>query len=578
MKKGMRIILPIILVIVILACSIWYLFIYDRPFARDMLLSFARISEESGSLELSEWFYNQAYNLADQDDAASRDQVAIELSEQYKRTKNYTKAEYTLSNAIANGGGIDLYIALCQTFVEQDKLYDAVNMLDNVKDPEIKAQLDALRPAAPELSPDPSRPYNQYISVSATAESGTLFVASNGRFPSKYDAPYSEPLRLTDGENVINALVLSDDNLVSALTSETYTVGGVVKEITFVDPAVEAEVRKLLNVSDDKQLLNSDLWKITEFTVPEGTANYADLVHMTFLTKLTLENGVSGDLSCIGAMTNLTDLTIKNTVVTREAVEAIGTLIYLENLTLENCNLSNISAFKGATAIVTLNLSHNAISDINALSSMKDLKELNLEHNVITAISPLSALASLTKLDISNNVISSLAPISGISALTWLDAGTNAITELGDMSSLTALTYLCLNTNKLVNVSTLANCTALTELDIAKNSVTDISKLAALTNMITFDFSNNQVTALPEFTTTCALATIKGAYNNISTLQPLSGLDNLNNVFMDYNSEISSVKCLANCYKLIEVNVYGTKVSDVSALTGMDVIVNYNPT
>lgn len=577
MKKGMRIVLPIILVVIILTCSIWYLFIYDRPFARDMLLSFARFSEEGGSISLSEWFYNQAYYLADKD-AASRDRVAIELSEQYKRTKNYTKAEYTLSNAIANGGGIDLYIALCQTFVEQDKLYDAVNMLDSVKDPEIKAQLDALRPAAPKLSPDPSRPYNQYISVSATAQSGTLFVAANGRYPSKYDDPYAEPLKLTDGENVINALALSEDNLVSPLTSETYTVGGVVKEITFADPAVEAEVRKLLNVPDDKQLYNSDLWKITEFTVPAGTADYADLIHMTFLTKLTLEDGVAGDLSCLGAMTNLTDLTIKNTVVNREAVDAIGTLVYLENLTLQNCNLSNISALKGATAITTMDLSHNAISDIGALSAMTGLKELNLEHNVITAISPLATLTSLKKLDISNNVITSLAPISGISALVRLDAGTNTISELGDMSSLTTLTYLCLNSNKLTNVSALVKCTALTELDIAKNTITDISKLAALTNMITFDFSNNQVTALPEFTTTCALVTIKGAYNNVSTLEPLSGLDNLNNVFMDYNPEISSVKSLANCYKLIEVNVYGTKVSDVSALTGMDVIVNYNPT
>lgn len=577
MKKGMRIVLPIILVAVILICSIWYLFIYDRPFARDMLLSFARISEGSGSLDLSEWFYNQAYNLADKD-VASRDQVAIELSEQYKRSKNYTKAEYTLTNAIANGGGIDLYIALCQTFVEQDKLYDAVNMLDSITDPVINAQLNSLRPAAPSLSPDASRPYNQYISVSATAQSGTLYVAANGRYPSKNDAPYSEPLRLTDGENVISALAISEDNLVSPLTSKTYTVGGVVKEITFADPAVEAEVRKILNVSDEKQLYNSDLWKITEFTVPAGTADYTDLQHMTFLTKLTLEDGVSGDLSCIGAMTNLKDLTIKNTVVTRQAVDAIGTLIYLENLTLQGCNLSNISALKGATAVVTLNLSHNNISDIGALSSMTNLKELNLEHNVITAISALSSLTSLKKVDISNNVITSLAPISGVSTLTWLDAGTNTISELGDMSSLTALTYLCLNTNKLTNVSALAKCTALTDLDIAKNTITDISKLAALTNMITLDFSNNQVTALPEFTTTCALATIKGAYNNVSALDPLSGLDNLNNVFMDYNPELSSVKCLSNCYKLIEVNVYGTKVSDVSALTGMDVIVNYNPT
>ena len=575
MKKTMRILLPVLLVIAIILCSIWYLLIYDRAFARDMLLSCARISDESGNHTLSTWFYNCAYDLTD-NDSNSRDQVAIELAQQYKRSGNYTKAEYTLANAIADGGGVDLYIALCKTYVEQDKLYDAVNMLNNVTRPEIKAQLEQLRPAAPTMSPD-SGLYNQYISVSISCESGSLYAATGNKYPSK-KAPYIESIQLTDGENAVSALVISESGLVSQLISKNYTIGGVVKEVTFADSGVEKEVRKILNVESEKILYSSDLWKILEFTVPAGTQSYEDLQHMTFLTSLTLENSVAGDLTCIESMQNLTDLTIRNTTISKETVNAIGTLVYLKNLTLENCGLSNISALSNITAVENLNLSHNAISDITPLSGLKELKTLNLEHNVITACSSLSGLASLQTLDISNNVLTTIAPISGIASLTWIDANTNSIASLSDMTSLTALEHLDLSSNKLTNIVSLAACTGLVDLNISGNTITDISKLAALTNLMYLDFSNNQVSALPEFPVSCALVTINGSHNNISTLEPLGGLDHLNNVYMDYNAEISTIKPLARCYKLIEVHVYGTKVTNVTALTDMSVIVNYDPT
>ena len=67
-------------------------------------------------------------------------------------------------------------------------------------------------------------------------------------------------------------------------------------------------------------------------------------------------------------------------------------------------------------------------------------------------------------------------------------------------------------------------------------------------------------------------------YNKLDTLVPLGGLQKLNNVYMDYNKGITLVKALADCPMLIQVNVYGTGVRNVSVLTAMNVIVNYDPT
>ena len=56
MKKAIRIILPIILVLVIILCTVWYLFVYDKPFTIDVLLSWARQSEAKGNHEAAAWF------------------------------------------------------------------------------------------------------------------------------------------------------------------------------------------------------------------------------------------------------------------------------------------------------------------------------------------------------------------------------------------------------------------------------------------------------------------------------------------------------------------------------------------
>ena len=571
MKKFIRIIIPVILAIAIVLCMAWYLFIYDRTFTRDVLLGFARYSEGQGHHSTAAWFYSLAYSQASDNDA-----VAIELANQYKSSGNYTKAEYTLSNAIQDGGGIELYIALCKTYVEQDKLLDAVAMLDNVTNPDIKEQLSTLRPKSPSATPDPGF-FNQYISVTLTTENGTIYATTDKQYPSTAKNAYAEPIALADGENTIYALTVSDNGLVSPLSIIGYTVGGVIEEMVFADSAVETEVRKLLDAADDEVLYTNDLWTIKSFTVPAKAKSYADLKHMPFLESLRIEKGISDELKILTYLQNLQQLYIVGTAVSQEQLTTVGSLSHLKELTLQNCSLSDIAPLEGAKSLIRLDLSGNTIRNIDALKSMSVLSELYLQQNVLVDVSALAGLTALTKLNISSNAITSLAPISGLTALTWLDAGTNSITELGNISSLSALTYLSLKSNKLTNVTAIGKCNKLIELDISTNQLTDISGIEKLTKLQTFDFSYNQVTKLPPFPNNCALITINGSNNNISNLDPLGGLENLNNVHMDYNKKISSVKPLADCPVLVEVNVYGTKVNNVSVLTNQGIIVNYDP-
>ena len=150
MNRALKRILPILLAIVIICSCIWYLFVYDREFTRDLLLEQARYFEEHGEHDIAAWLYNTAYSQVDDNEI-----IAIELAEHFKSIGNYTQAEVTLCDAIADGGSAELYIALCKTFVEQDKLLDAVDMLDNISNPAIKEELDGMRPKLPTVSAEP---------------------------------------------------------------------------------------------------------------------------------------------------------------------------------------------------------------------------------------------------------------------------------------------------------------------------------------------------------------------------------------------------------------------------------------
>lgn len=578
MKKAFRIILPIVLVVAILFCTIWYLLVYDRAFTRDILLSAARHFESSGNLSASAWFYNYAYRHA-----GDNDSVAIELSNQYKIAGNYTKAEYTLTTAIADGGGIDLYLALSKLYVEQDKLLDAGRMISNLTNEDIKAQLEQMRPAAPTCTPDPvidGSHYTQYISIDISAKAKAMYVNANGEFPSTQTDLYSkQEITLHDGENKIYAIAVGENGLVSPVSIFAFTVGGVVQEVEFADPVMEATFRKILNFDDEKTVYTSDLWTIQEFTVPADAQKLDDLQHLAFLKTLKMDAAPTGQLSHISGLTNLEELIISNTVVQAEDIPHLGKLRSLQRLTLQKCSLSTITGLEQATSLTHVDLSDNSLRDIAPLSKLLNLQELDLSTNALNDISALSGLKNLISLDLSHNNLTSLSPISTVPGLEMLNVAYNSLSELTGVAELSHLADLNASNNKLTDVSLLSGNTELAELDISDNRIADISALSALRKLTNFSFSNNKVTALPAWSADCALVNINGSNNLLSSLAPLKGLSQLNNVYMDDNNDISNVEVLKSCPVLIQVNVSRTSVirnAQVTPLTNMGVIVIYD--
>ena len=552
MKRAFKVIIPLVLILALLGAGCWY-FGFQRPdLTTGVLLTQAESMAQNGRFDRAITYYTWAWNLE-----PDRDDIPIDLAETYIAAGNYTKAEYTLVKAIsAHPQLTELYVSLCRTYVMQDKLLDAVQMLDRTTDPAVKAELDQLRPAAPVITPE-SGYYSEYIDVTAASDTGTVYVTLNGEYPSMETDAYSQPISLESGETALLAVAVNDQGLVSPVIRNGYTVGGVVEAVSLSDSAVEQTVRETLSLDADDALMSDVLWSITHLTLPETVQDLSDLRLFTGLQSLTIQNISGMDFTILNQLPALQELDLSGCTISSNAMEAIGSLTELRKLTLNGCALTDITAFSQLTKLKEIHLSGNILEDIGILSLLLDLETVNLSNNPLTSIAGLSTCANLKYVDITDCSVGSLGALSGKGTVeTVLASG-----------------------NKIKNLDDLINCSSLKVLDVSRNMIEDISILAWLPNLEWISAEQNAITELPAFDPdTSVLVHLDLDNNQISDVSTLAGIDTLNYLYLDYN-QVKDLTPLADNRNLVQVNVWDNAITEesVEALGEASIILNYNP-
>ena len=552
MKRVLKIVIPLVVVLALLGTAAWFFLSFRADLTAGFLRGQAAKMVERERYSRAVTYYNWAWQLDPENQ-----EIPLALAEAYAGSGNYTKAEYTLVRAIsARPQDVDLYVALCQVYVAQDKLLDAVQMLDRTSDAEVKAALDELRPAAPVLSPENGY-YTEYIEVTADGDGNAVYLSIDGDYPSMEDDAYTGPVTLPGGETMVMAVAVDENQMVSQAVQNGYTIGGVVEPVTLNDPAIDAAVREQLGMTAGETLMTDDLWSIAELTLPDTVADLADLSHFTGLTTLTIQNVSGLDFSVLSQLTALQTLDLSGCTISTGSLDAIAGLTGLRVLRLNNCALTDINALSQLTALTELQLANNSLTDIGVTSLMLDLETVTLTNNPITSIAGLSACTKLKSLDISGCSVTSIASLSGKTALETLLAGNNQIADL----------------------SPLEGCTALAVLEVPYNLVSDISVLAQLPALTRFVGNNNQITAVPDFDEeTSKLQYIQLDYNEVADLAGLQGINSLNYVYADYN-QVETILPLKNNINLIQINVWDNPIpeEEVKSLQENSIIVNYNP-
>ena len=552
MKRVLKIVIPLVVVLALLGTAAWFFLSFRADLTAGFLRGQAAKMVERERYSRAVTYYNWAWQLDPENQ-----EIPLALAEAYAGSGNYTKAEYTLVRAIsARPQDVDLYVALCQVYVAQDKLLDAVQMLDRTSDAEVKAALDELRPAAPVLSPENGY-YTEYIEVTADGGGNAVYLSIDGDYPSMEDDAYTGPVTLPGGETMVMAVAVDENQMVSQAVQNGYTIGGVVEPVTLNDPAIDAAVREQLGMTAGETLMTDDLWSIAELTLPDTVADLADLSHFTGLTTLTIQNVSGLDFSVLSQLTSLQTLDLSGCTISTGSLDAIAGLTGLRVLRLNSCALTDINALSQLTALTELQLANNSLTDIGVTSLMLDLETVTLTNNPVTSIAGLSACTKLKSLDISGCSVTSIASLSGKTALETLLAGNNQIADL----------------------SPLEGCTALSVLEVPYNLVSDISVLAQLPALTRFVGNNNQITAVPDFDEeTSKLQYIQLDYNEVTDLAGLQGINSLNYVYADYN-QVETILPLKNNINLIQVNVWDNPIpeEEVKSLQENSIIVNYNP-
>ena len=552
MKYILKIFLIVLLVVAIIGGACWF-FLVQRP---DLTMSvFAHWGDyfyDAGRYNRAVALYETACKLAPENA-----NLPVRLAQAYINSGNYTKAEYTLVSAITNNPeSVQLYVALSKTYIEQDKILDAEQMLDRITSSDVKAQIDALRPRPPVLSPE-SGYYSEYIDVSVSATGGTAYLAVNQDYPSIETDAYEAPVTLAAGDSKVVVVTVAENGLVSDAVYGGYTIGSVVEEVKLADSALDSYVRELLGKSASDTLMSDELWEIEELTLPEGVQDISDLTRFAGLQTLTIQNATGLDLSVLPQLTTLQTLDLSGTTLPTSILEAIGTLPELKKLVLESCAVTAINPLVGLSNLEYLDLTNNSVADLTAITALEHLKDLYLTNNPVKSITYLNSCLELERLHIENCGVSRLSSLAGNTSLQELYASNNEISD----------------------ISVLSDCVSLSVLDISDNQVKDVSVIASLPELTYFLASHNLIEALPAFDTeNCKLVRINVNNNQLTDLSPLKGLPSLNYIFADYN-QISDISGLEDCPLLTQLNLFDNPVNEeqVKALQEIGRIVNYTP-
>ena len=552
MKYILKIFLIVLLVVAIIGAACWF-FLVQRP---DLTMS---VFAHWGDYFYDAGRYNRAVSLYETACKLSPNNanLPVRLAQAYINSGNYTKAEYTLVSAITNNPeSVQLYVALSKTYIEQDKILDAEQMLDRITSADVKAQIDALRPNAPVLSPE-SGYYSEYIDVAVTATGGTAYLAVNQDYPSIETDAYEAPVTLEAGDSKVVVVTVAENGLVSDAVYGGYTIGSVVEEVKLSDSALDSYVRELLGKTASDTIMSDELWEIEELTLPEGVQDISDLTRFAGLKTLTIQNATGLDLSVLPQLTTLQTLDLSGTTLPTSTLDAIGTLPELKKLVLQSCAVTAINPLVGLSNLEYLDLTNNSVSDLTAITALEHLKDLYLTNNPVKSITYLNSCLELERLHIENCGVSRLSSLAGNTSLQELYASNNEISD----------------------ISVLSDCVSLSVLDISDNQVKDVSVIANLPELTYFLASHNQIESLPAFdTANCKLVRINVNNNQLTDLSPLKGLPALNYIFADYN-QISDISGLEDCPLLTQLNLFDNPVNEaqVKALQEIGRIVNYTP-
>ncbi|MDR0325749.1 MAG: leucine-rich repeat domain-containing protein [Oscillospiraceae bacterium] len=535
----------------------------------------AEQAREAGDAERAASLYERALGVSPRDET-----LRLLVCDLYREAGNFSRAEFTLTSGLRDvGPSAALYAKLSAVYVEQNKLLDAVNLLDTIRLPDARDKIGAARPAPPEFLL-PAGVYRQRVEAELIAGDGCLiYVSWTGEVPSVTRDLYTGTVALGPGVTRARAVAVSAGGLVSEWAEAEYTLEQIIDPIEFTDPAVESLIRETIG-KPEGLLYTSDIWDITSL-VSARPANYTTLDDLLLCPKLQ-ELSLTGnqgrcDISVLPLLEHLDTLSLTSFGIDSFDLEWIGQCISLGRLYLADNSIGSVAPLEGLERLEVLELPSNSILDVTPLARLGSLRILRLSQNAIQDVSALSALSNLTELRADENLLASLYGLERLERLEVLNVSYNArLASLEEIAGLTSLVRFAASHCQIEELPNLSRLKALEELYLANNSVSGFEGITGLPSLRVLDCAGNAVRSLEPLRGCIALETLDVSRNDISTVEPLAGLPSLHTIHIEYNT-VSTMLPLKECPSLKEVFAFGNSLTDpLNAFDGTGIKIHRN--
>lgn len=297
--------------------------------------------------------------------------------------------------------------------------------------------------------------------------------------------------------------------------------------------------------------------------------NCSSLWHLESLEDLSIFG--YKDEYCIGflPLTNLRKLRSLCISENNEMKVSVAPLKYLESLEdlyLDEMNLTDTYALSALKKLKKLRLNSVNIHDISPLAELHHLESLSLSSNVISDLSPYREFASqksLNYLDLSYNNISDISPFRDLEPskkFVLLNLAHNEISDLSSIRELEAVKALDISYNPIDwSICSLRKFRFLRQietlwLDKTYSSTADLEQAKKL---ISLSIRSNNIDNLKWVEGMCDLEELYIDHNPITDFSPLLTLPSLERVHYRSKNPNSGVRCLTESGKFFKDRLKG---------------------
>lgn len=241
-----------------------------------------------------------------------------------------------------------------------------------------------------------------------------------------------------------------------------------------------------------------------------------------------------------------------------EDLEEVCRLYALDNLSLMNNELTDVSALARLGGLDVLNLSGNRVADLSPLAGLSELRTLYLDGNPVGDLSPLYGLKNLTVLSLREisvdreqlTALSEALPACAI--YSDLENGEETDISLGGITFRSDVTQLDLSGRAIRDISALSACKQLRWLKLADNQITDLQALMNIPGLELLDLSHNELSDLRALMGMSKLRTLNVAGNQLTDTTPLSTMTTLTALDLSDNplGDLSGLEKLSNLQSL----------------------------